>query len=293
MITELDNGVFEQSFRRHVFVSEDGCEIACWSNGNTGAPALILLHGFALDHTIWAGVCADPELLRWCHLVVPDLRGHGESGHGKRAEAYTDGAAWAADVHAVITGLSLMAPTLVAWSFGGRSALDYVRRYSTAAISGIVFVAAAAQAHYESVGPDHDVLAALWSDQPDAVDAATTHFVTKVLEIAPGSQAEQAIRASVARSTPAERGWMRQRPLDYDALIDGLDLPVMWINGMRDQIVLASRTQAFCRAQPSARVSLYEGGGHAPFLAFPDRFARDLLGFLVDPPLSSRQTATA
>jgi len=293
VIAELNTGVFAQDFRRHVFVSEDGCEIACWSNGNAGAPALILLHGFALDHAIWACVCAEPELSRRCHLVVPDLRGHGESGHCSRAEGYQDGGLWAADLHAVITGLNLVTPTVVAWSFGGRSALDYVRRYGADSLGGIVFVAAAAQAHYESVGPDHEVLAGLCAMQPEVVNAAEKHFLTKTLDVTPGSQAEQALRASVKRSNPEERGWMRQRPLDYDALIEGLEIPVMWINGSEDQIVLPSRLDVFRQVQPSARLSLYEGCGHAPFLAQPGRFAADLMGFVADPPLTPRQRETA
>jgi haloacetate dehalogenase len=44
--------------------------------GGEGAP-LILLHGYPQNHMCWAGIA--PELAKRFHVVVPDLRGYGDS----------------------------------------------------------------------------------------------------------------------------------------------------------------------------------------------------------------------
>src|SRR5215217_7931837 len=51
--------------------------IRYWLSGPLGAPRVVLLHGATLDHRAWdAQVEALSERYR---VVVPDLRGHGES----------------------------------------------------------------------------------------------------------------------------------------------------------------------------------------------------------------------
>ena len=50
--------------------------IRYWTGGDTG-PTVVLLHGATLDHRAW-----DPQteaLVEAFRVVVPDLRGHGES----------------------------------------------------------------------------------------------------------------------------------------------------------------------------------------------------------------------
>lgn len=290
MISSLDTAVFDRHFDATVLASEDGCPIACWTSGPADAPALVLLHGFALDHTVWSALCASAALRSRFRIVVPDLRGHGRSGQPPVADGYTGGAAWAADLAVVLREFDLVDPTVVAWSFGGRSVLDYARRYGTDALHGIVFVAAAAQAHFASLGPDHVLLEAVCSSDPAVLEPATDAFIERVLHVAAHSPAATALRAAMAGSTPQVRTWMRGRALDYDALIAQLDLPVMWINGMEDPIVLPSRVAAFTEVLPQARISLYESCRHAPFMEAPERFADELLQFCDNPPPYPRKT---
>ncbi|PZQ14722.1 MAG: hypothetical protein DI564_09460 [Rhodanobacter denitrificans] len=273
---------------RREATSTDGCRIAWWSAGRRDGPAVVLLHGFALDHTVWAPLMKQSELIERCHLLLPDLRGHGASERMPTAAHYTDGAVWADDLAAVLRDAQVTSPTLVAWSFGGRVALDYVRRHGSDALHGIQFVAAAGLAHYASAGPDHAVLEALCAAEPATVDEATGRFVGEVIGAPRGSAEFDGLVAAAARCPVEHRRWMRQRGLDYDALIAALDLPLMWVNGSEDGIVLPSRAEAFRAVQPDTRVSLYEGARHAPFRDDPARFARELHAFVTHPPPSRR-----
>ncbi|MBV5286109.1 MAG: alpha/beta hydrolase [Methyloversatilis discipulorum] len=280
------------AFLRHDCVSEDGCRIAWWSAGNPDGFPVVLLHGFALDHTVWAPLYAQAALLERCRLVMPDLRGHGASDRMPTAAHYTSGDAWAADLDAVIRASGVVRPTVVAWSFGGRSVLDHARRYGTDGLHGIQFVAAASLAHFASAGPDHVVLDALCAEDKATVADATARFIGDVLGV-PRDSADFAALTAVAARCPVEhRRWMRQRGLDYDALIGGLDLPLMWVNGAHDSIVLPSRADVFRALLPDTRTSIHAGARHAPFRDDPARFTRELLDFITDPP-PCRRTARA
>ena len=89
--------------------------------GNAGAPVLILLHG-GLEHArVW-----DQLARRLCahwHVLVPDLRGHGDSG-------WSSGGAYAIvdmvpDIAALVAELGDPPVSLVGHSLGGNVAIHY------------------------------------------------------------------------------------------------------------------------------------------------------------------------
>ena len=69
-------------FETHV-VDVPGAAIFARSGGN--GPPLLLLHGYPQTHVCWHKIA--PELARHFTLVIPDLRGYGESRATEKAEA--------------------------------------------------------------------------------------------------------------------------------------------------------------------------------------------------------------
>ena len=68
--------MFSSTTRRRELIRPDAT-IRYWVSGPAGAPRVVLLHGATLDHHAWdAQVRALKKRYR---VVVPDLRGHGES----------------------------------------------------------------------------------------------------------------------------------------------------------------------------------------------------------------------
>ena len=71
-----------------------GATIAYWVSGRR-APVVLLLHGATLDHRAWDAQV--DELTPQYRVVVPDLRGHGEStlegAFGSTMPSTTSGAA--------------------------------------------------------------------------------------------------------------------------------------------------------------------------------------------------------
>jgi len=81
-------------------VTLDGIEIA-FEMAGTGAP-LVLLHGFPQTRAMWADIA--PTLAKTHTVVVPDLRGYGESAKPQGMTNYSF-RAMAADVTALMTHL--------------------------------------------------------------------------------------------------------------------------------------------------------------------------------------------
>jgi 3-oxoadipate enol-lactonase len=97
--------------------------IAYWVSGPERAPVVLLLHGATLDHRAWDAQV--DELTQQYRVVVPDLRGHGEStleGAFRFDDAVDDVAAL---LDAVDTGAPL---ALGGLSLGGNIAQEIVHR---------------------------------------------------------------------------------------------------------------------------------------------------------------------
>ena len=60
-------------------ITTSGAEIFVRTGGTVGAPPLLLLHGFPQTHALWHRVVQ--QLARDYCLVLPDLRGYGDSSH--------------------------------------------------------------------------------------------------------------------------------------------------------------------------------------------------------------------
>jgi 3-oxoadipate enol-lactonase len=100
-----------------------GATIAYWVSGPGRAPVVVLLHGATLDHHAWDAQV--DELAARYRVVVPDLRGHGEStleGSFRFDDAVDDVAALLDEVD---TGSPVV---LVGLSLGGNIAQEIVHR---------------------------------------------------------------------------------------------------------------------------------------------------------------------
>ena len=99
-----------------------GIEIAYERRGS-GVP-LVLIHGYPLDHTIWKEVVALLE--SGFDLILPDLRGFGESGLREAGSSILD---FASDIANLLTQLKIKRAILAGHSMGGYVALAFARAY--------------------------------------------------------------------------------------------------------------------------------------------------------------------
>lgn len=262
--------------------ARDGCRIAVYESGNPGGPACLFLHGFALDHSVWVHQFTDPGLRAGCRLLAVDLRGHGRSCRPGLPEDYASGKTWASDLAAVLEARALVRPVLVAWSFGGRVVNDYLRHYGQAGIAGINYVAAASVSDADVILPDHELLQRLCRDDLYGEDRQRVMeaYIQRSFGLAPGTPEFRRLAAVLAAMPVDTMKYFRERPLDYDALLAGLTVPVLATHGAADAMFAPAMSERLAARVKNGRASVYPDAGHAPFYEQPQRFNRELLEFV-------------
>ena len=100
----------------------NGAEIAARLGGDRDKPALLLLHGFPQTHAMWHRVAQ--RLRHDFFLVLPDLRGYGDSSHAPGLPDHSNYSkrALAQDLIAVMDTLGIAAFALCGHDRGGRVA---------------------------------------------------------------------------------------------------------------------------------------------------------------------------
>ena len=97
-------------------------EIVYWTLG--AGPSIVLLHPFPANHEFWLPV-AEALATRY-RLVLPDLRGHGESGIGEGPATMEK---HAADIACVMDDANIGRAPLIGVSIGGYALFEFWRKY--------------------------------------------------------------------------------------------------------------------------------------------------------------------
>jgi non-heme chloroperoxidase len=254
-----------------------------WRKGESGAAPgrdVLLIHGISQSNLCWFKQLVSPLAERY-RFVTYDLRGHGGSDKPLSREYYQDGARWAGEVQAVINAAGLERPVIVAWSYGGRVALDYLRVAGGEAIAGLVMVGATSCVDRSLFGPGVPLLASM----ADATDLsrnmdATREFLSHcVMTPLPAAELELMLAYNLM-VPPAVRAAMGGRPAPYESVLRSLNVPVLAIHGEQDGMVLPAMAHYTVRNCVHAEALIYEGIGHAPFWETPVRFNADLATWL-------------
>ncbi|UQA55795.1 alpha/beta fold hydrolase [Polyangium aurulentum] len=254
----------------------DGVSIAVQKWGNPQGQEILFVHGLSQSHLSWAAQIKSPLAERF-RIVTYDLRGHGASGKPTEAVYYKEGRRWGDELEAVIDGAGLKRPVVVGWSLGGLVMTNYLRAYGDQGLAGVVFVAAVTRfdpALLGSVPP-------LASEDLSTRLGAMRQFLRDCFVVPPPpAQFETmlAYNAMVPIELHAVVGQMGHE--GADEALRALSIPALVIQGEQDRLVksaMATRTASLVRG---ARLSMYEGIGHAPFYEARERFNTELAGFV-------------
>lgn len=103
-------------------IKSGDAEIFYWVLGD--GPAVVLLHPFPVNHEFWLPV-TDALSTRY-RLILPDLRGHGDSEAGEGAATMEK---HAADVAHVMDDAEVGRAPLIGVSIGGYAIFEFWRKY--------------------------------------------------------------------------------------------------------------------------------------------------------------------
>lgn len=268
----------------HSVTGNGGCRLHVTEYGPESDTAVVLLHGLSLNGLIWEQQVA--ALTPAQRTVTVDLRGHGRSD-APRDGSYSDPEVWADDLHAVLTHLGSRHAVLVAWSYAGMVAADYLRRYGSDTIAGVFLVAplrkvGTAQAA-DLLGTTFlGLVPGLLSTNVDDSLAAGKEFLRLCRhDVWPAAEADQRLGA-VLSVRPDVRAGMLAREHDNDAVWRAFDKPLAIGYGTADHIIRPASSSQLADLTPGSRPYVYQAAGHTPFLEQPDRFNADLRAFVAD-----------
>jgi pimeloyl-ACP methyl ester carboxylesterase len=241
--------------------SADGTPIHYTVHGR-GEPVLVLVHGWAMDETLWAGQV--PGLAADHRVVTLDLAGHGRSGRSRTDWTI---ASLGEDVKAVVDAVDLRRLILVGHSMGGMVALEAARRLGDR-VAGIVLVDILLDV--EEHTPPEEVEA--FAGKLRADYKGTTTFMSNEYLFAPATPA--AVRERVlAQGTSMDPGTsiaLLRSAWSYDAVpaLREIKAPVRAVNADK----FPTNVEANRRHMPGYQAEIVAGSGHYPMLEAPERF---------------------
>jgi len=242
-----------------------------------GKPQLALIHGWGLGSAVWQPV-VEP-LSRHYHVRLVDLPGYGASPDADDDDAEFSAAAFDETAQAVVDALPHPI-TLCGWSLGAmlamRAALLAPQR-----VAGLVLVGATASFTQRTGWPEAQTPALLDSFSESIAlqpEQALQRFVALLCQ--GDSQARSLTRtlraglrnAPVPHSKVLNRGLHWLREVDLRALLPALSTRSLLIHGENDALNPLAAARRVSEMLPDARLRVFAGAGHAPFLADPQRF---------------------
>lgn len=220
------------------------------------APAILFIHGAALDHSVWHYQARYLAHHGYGVLAV-DLPGHGRSPGAVRTTV-AELADWIA---AFIAAACVKKAHLVGHSLGALVALDVALRYP----GQVAKLVLAGPSVPMPVG--EPFLAAARDDSPAAFDMQATWGHKRLVMLAasaiPGASLAGASRQLVARSRPGAQhadlaACQAYAPAPDD--IRALEAPTLVIAGRRDQMTPLKAGQALANLIPGAKLVVVDTG---------------------------------
>lgn len=237
-------------------------------------PALLLVHGFPLDHTLWAKQVTALEST--CQVIVPDLRGHGKSPAPKGAYSMD---LLAKDLLALLDQIGVYKANWVGHSMGGY-VVYAAYRLAPERFAGIGFVASNHKADSEEGRAKRYETADKVAQQgaSAAVNPKLFHPETPA-DFPLKQQVEQVMLNTSQDGIIGSLNAMATRP-DSTETAKQIRVPALVIGGTGDQLFKPEIPTEMASLIPGAKLIMAEKSGHLAMMEQPD-LVSDALAALV------------
>ncbi len=244
----------------------NGLQIA-YERGGSGTP-LVLIHGYPLDHTIWDAMV--PLLEGNFDLILPDLRGFGQSGTTTTPYSLDD---MAADLAALLDVLKVKNAVVVGHSMGGYVALAFARAYPERLLGlGLIASQPLADTPEKKAGRALEAEHVLAYGVAEVAEGMATKLTAD-------PALHEKLKGLIYQQRPegvAGALWaMAERPDSRD-LLSNFEFPVAIIHGRADKIVPFERAREVMAAVKKGSLVEIEEVGHMPMMEAPQVTARAL-----------------
>ncbi len=261
-------------------VRSNDTEISYDTSGH--GPDVVLIHPFPSNRAYWRPI--SDFLAPRCRLVMPDLRGLGDSAPG---EGIATMARHAEDLLRVIDDAGVNRATFVGCSIGGYILFEFWRRFPER-FRALVLADTKAEADDESArqtreraaeqvllrGPEMYLNELL----PKLIGQTTQRNRPDVFAVARASA-----QKSTAKGIAAVQRGMAAR-LDSVKTLSTIDIPTLVVCGDEDLPTPPAVMENMSRQIPRSRFQVIPTAGHFSALEQPDEFARTIRQVLDDLP---------
>ncbi len=242
-----------------MFVIVNGIRMAYALRGKGHETALLLIHGFPLDHRLWAaqlrGLGAD-----LC-VLAPDLRGHGKS---ELTPGPLTMSQHADDLAGLLDEFGIRRAIVAGLSMGGYVAFAFWRRHPER-VQALALLDTRAEPDNPAARASRDATAA--RVQQMGADSIADEMLPKLL--APASLANPRL-AGAARTMMASQpvagivgalAGLRDRE-DSRPTLPTITVPTLVLTGEADMLTPPADAAAMAAAIPAARLVTISGAGH-------------------------------
>lgn len=237
---------------------------------------ILLLHGFCGNSGYWRLIF--PEMAKDYRIIVPDLRGHGESGTPEgpySMESFAD------DIAALLEKLNIPKATLLGHSMGGYITLAFAEKYPNLLNRfGLIHSTSFPDDEKGKEGRARNI--ALIRQQ--GMEAFIENLVPKLFAPAHLHHMTEAIDEvkrigwlTNPNGAIASLEGMKARP-DRTNILKETSLPVLLVAGADDQIIQPDRT--FSADRPNITKFLIHGSGHMSMFEKPDQLLKGIKSFM-------------
>jgi pimeloyl-ACP methyl ester carboxylesterase len=263
------------------------------AGADSGGPVVVLIHGIASRAAQWHGVME--RLGETCHVIAPDLLGHGESA--KPRGDYSLGA-HACGVRDLLAALGHDRVTLVGHSLGGGVAMQFAYQFPerverlALVSSGGLGPEVSAWLRAASLPGSELVLPVLTSSYVRKAGGSLGRLLSRAhVTVPPGlaecmvsfaSLADPSTRSAFIHTARSVLDVAGQRVDARDRLYLASDLPLLVVWGGKDTIIPVSHGTSLAAKVADARLEVFARSGHFPHLSEPARLADALTSWVAD-----------
>lgn len=252
-------------------VKINGIQMGYDDIGHEG-PTIVLIHGFGLNRNIWrelAETYLSPQ-----RVILPDVRGHGESEAPEGPYPMT---LLAEDILALLDFLKVEKPMICGHSMGGYITLAFAEKYPER-IAGMGLIATHAKADPPEKKADRYQM---------VEDVGEQGAVVLAKSLAPKLTKDEGVLEQtyeiLANTNPmgiiGVLQGMAERP-DRTELLTNVRIPVLVLAGEEDQLIDAEDARKMSMTIPNSKFFLASGAGHMPMVENTNAVAKGL-GWLI------------